>query len=454
MTTIPPAGDRSQPGFQRPERLELAPVRSASGRMTLPGSKSISNRALLLAALAQGRTVLEGLLDSDDTRVMLEALRVLGIPMQQLPGGGLVLEGQGCFPVDSARLFMGNAGTAIRPLTAALAVQGGDYELAGVPRMHERPIGDLVSALRQLGAKVDYLGNEGYPPLRIGRGVPDAGRPVRVKGNVSSQFLTALLLAAPLLAEASGTDVVIEVEGELISRPYILITLNLMERFGVQVRREAWQRFIVPAGAGYRSPGEYVVEGDASSASYFMALGALGGGPVTILGAGAGSIQGDMAFADVVREMGAEVTLGPDSVEVSGIRVAEGERLRAFDRDFNLIPDAAMTAAAMALYADGPCMLRNIGSWRVKETDRIHAMHTELEKLGAEVESGPDWLRVHPLPAERWRSAVIETYDDHRMAMCFSLAAFGGKGITILDPACVAKTFPDYFDVYRGLVQP
>lgn len=454
MITPPETGVSPRHAAEPKERLVLAPVRSASGTMTLPGSKSISNRVLLLAALAQGSTTLHGLLDSDDTRVMLEALRTLGIAMESLPGSRLALHGSPRFPVERADLFMGNAGTAIRPLTAALAVQGGDYRLSGVPRMHERPIGDLVDALRMLGAEIGYLGSEGYPPLRIGLGRPDITRPVRVKGNVSSQFLTALLLAAPLLAGPSNVDVVVEVDGELISKPYILITLNLMQRFGVEVRREGWQRFVVPAGRTYQSPGDYVIEGDASSASYFMALGALGGGPLTIRGAGADSIQGDMAFADVVSAMGAQVALRPDAIEVTGVRVADGARLRAFDRDFNLIPDAAMTAAAMALYADGPCLLRNIGSWRVKETDRIHAMHTELAKLGAQVESGPDWLRVHPISPGSWRSATIETYDDHRMAMCFSLAAFGGAPVTILDPACVAKTFPDYFPVYLGLVRP
>lgn len=437
----------------QPERLVLTPVNRAEGTMTLPGSKSISNRALLLAGLAEGRTDLRGLLDSDDTRVMLSALRDLGIELQPHEAS-LSVHGAARFPVEQADLFMGNAGTAIRPLTAALAVQGGDYRLSGVPRMHERPIGDLVDALRMLGAEVEYLGTPGYPPLRIGRGRPDTGRPVRVKGNVSSQFLTALLMAAPLLARAAQTDVLIDVDGELISQPYILITLNLMARFGVQVEREGWQRFTIPAGARYRAPGVYLIEGDASSASYFMALGAIGGGPVRILGAGAESIQGDMAFADVVSAMGAQVTLSPDSIEVSGVNVAGGERLRAFDRDFNLIPDAAMTAAAMALYADGPCTLRNIGSWRVKETDRIEAMHAELTKLGARVESGPDWLKVYPVSPGGWRSASIETYDDHRMAMCFSLAAFGGVPVTILDPACVAKTFPEYFTVYQSLVKP
>ena len=437
----------------RPEKQLLQPATSARGAMTLPGSKSISNRALLLAALAQGRTVLRGVLDSDDTRVMLDALRSLGIALEE-QGDIVTVEGAPRFAVEQAELFLGNAGTAMRPLAAALAVQGGDYRLSGVPRMHERPIGDLVDGLRMLGADIEYLGTEGYPPLRIGRCRPDVSRPVRVRGNVSSQFLTSLLMAAPLLAAAENAPVVIEVEGELISQPYILITLNLMARFGVQVEHESWQRFTIPAGASYRSPGEYVIEGDASSASYFMALGAIGGGPVRILGAGADSIQGDMAFVEVVRAMGADVQLAADAIEVSGVKVAQGGKLRAFDRDFNLIPDAAMTAAAMALYADGPCMLRNIGSWRVKETDRIEAMHAELTKLGAQVESGPDWLKVHPMAPGAWRSADIETYDDHRMAMCFSLAAFGGVPVTILDPACVGKTFPEYFSVYQSLVQP
>ena len=437
----------------RPEQLVLAPVASAQGSMTLPGSKSISNRALLLASLAQGRTVLRGVLASDDTSVMLGALRALGIALEE-DGDTVVVQGASRFPVESVELFMGNAGTAIRPLTAALAVLGGDYRLSGVARMHERPIGDLVDALRMLGSDIEYLGNPGYPPLHIKRGRPDTSRPVRVRGNVSSQFLTALLMAAPLLTASGADPVVIEVEGELISRPYIQITLNMMARFGVKVERDGWERFTILGGAAYQSPEEYHIEGDASSASYFMALGALGGGPIRISGAGADSIQGDMAFAEVVREMGAEVTLKANSIEVRGVQAARGERLRAFDRDFNLIPDAAMTAAAMALFADGPCTLRNIGSWRVKETDRIDAMHAELAKLGAQVESGPDWLRVHPMQAEAWRSAEIETYDDHRMAMCFSLAAFGGVQVTILDPACVGKTFPEYFSVYSSLVQP
>ncbi|WP_459617988.1 3-phosphoshikimate 1-carboxyvinyltransferase [Bordetella sp. 2513F-2] len=432
--------------------LDLPRAVSARGVMTLPGSKSISNRVLLLAALADGSTTIRGLLDSDDTRVMLAALRQLGVAVANGPDGAVAVTGTASFPTRQADLFLGNAGTAFRPLTAALALMGGDYRLSGVPRMHERPIGDLVDALRALGVPIDYLGNPGYPPLRLHPGEPRAQAPVRVQGSVSSQFLTALLLAAPLLARRQGGEVAIEVVGELISKPYIEITLNLMARYGVAVRREGWSRFVVPADAAYRSPGTLDVEGDASSASYFLALGAIGGGPVRVEGVGADSIQGDVAFVHTLQAMGATITAGPGWLEASGVQVARGERLKAFDADFNLIPDAAMTAAALALYADGPCRLRNIGSWRVKETDRIHAMQTELAKLGAQVEAGPDWLRVTPPAPGQWRDAHIGTWDDHRMAMCFSLAAFGPAAVRILDPGCVSKTFPDYFDVYAALV--
>ncbi|CAB3889133.1 3-phosphoshikimate 1-carboxyvinyltransferase [Achromobacter ruhlandii] len=432
--------------------LDLPRVRRAQGVMALPGSKSISNRVLLLAAIAEGETAITGLLDSDDTRVMLAALRELGVAVSELAEGRVTVRGVSRFPVDSADLFMGNAGTAIRPLTAALALMGGDYRLSGVPRMHERPIGDLVDALKALGARIDYLGQPGYPPLHIGRGEIATPAVTQVQGSVSSQFLTALLMAAPLQAGQSGQPVVIEVLGELISKPYIEITLNLMARFGVTVQRDGWSRFTIAGGARYRSPGPIAVEGDASTASYFLALGAIGGGPLRVTGVGADSIQGDVKFADTLAAMGASVTYGDGWIEVTGVRVAEGGRLKAFDTDFNLIPDAAMTAAALALYADGPCRLRNIGSWRVKETDRIHAMQTELEKLGARVESGPDWLSVTPPAEGGWRDAHIGTWDDHRMAMCFSLAAFGPAAVRILDPGCVSKTFPGYFDVYAGLV--
>lgn len=423
--------------------LDLAPLEEAAGTVVLPGSKSISNRVLLLAALCGGTTVVHDLLDSDDTRVMLDALRSLGCSVVHRDRA-VEVTGLGGRPAAAhARLFLGNAGTAMRPLAAALALKGGDFELSGVARMHERPIGDLVDALRQLGCRIDYLGAEGYPPLKIHPAPAlrlDA--PIRVRGDVSSQFLTALLMALPL---AATKDIVIEVVGELISKPYIEITLNMLQRFGIAVRREGWERFVIPAGSQYRSPGEIHVEADASSASYFVALGAIAaqpGAPVRIEGVGADSIQGDIRFVDAARRMGANVASGPNWIEVS----RGAWPLQAIDLDCNHIPDAAMTLAVMALYADGPTTLRNIASWRVKETDRLAAMATELRKLGAEVEEGADFLRVQPRPA--WRPARIHTYDDHRMAMCFSLAAFNpvGAHVRIEDPKCVAKTFPDYFE--------
>jgi 3-phosphoshikimate 1-carboxyvinyltransferase len=431
--------------------LDLPRVKHVRGDVALPGSKSISNRVLLLAALAQGSTRIDGLLASDDTTVMLNALQQLGVQVTRHAGDSVTVQGVSRFAVEQADLFMGNAGTAIRPLTAVLALMGGHYGLSGVPRMHERPIGDLVEGLRDWGANVTYAGQEGYPPLKIAPPGALSDR-VRVQGSVSSQFLTAVLMAAPLAVARSGRPLVIEVLGELISKPYIDITLNLMARFGVEDKRVGWQQFIVPAQAAYQSPGQMFVEGDASSASYFLAMGALGLGPLRVLGVGQDSIQGDVAFADTVQAMGARVKREAASIEVSGINLSKGERLKAFDTDFNLIPDAAMTAAMLALFADGPCTLRNIGSWRVKETDRIAAMQTELQKLGAHVQSGQDWLRVTPLEVGQWRDASIDTYDDHRMAMCFSLAAFGQANVRIMDPGCVSKTFPTYFAVFEGLV--
>lgn len=436
--------------------LDLPPLRHASGTVQLPGSKSISNRVLLLAALSEGATVVHDLLDSDDTRVMLDALRVLGCAIESAPGRLRIQGLGGRLPAGQrAQLFLGNAGTAMRPLTAALALLDGEFELSGVARMHERPIGDLVDALRALGCRIDYLGNEGYPPLRIGP--PDRahlalGQPIAVRGDVSSQFLTALLMALPLVA---GTQAVtIDVVGELISKPYIEITLKLLARFGIQVQRDDWRRFTIPAGSRYQSPGDIHVEADASSASYFIALGAIAAGrdgngdgdgdAIRILGVGHDSIQGDIRFVEAARAMGARIDSGPN-----WLSVARGAwPLKAIDLDCNHIPDAAMTLAVMALYADGPSTLRNIASWRVKETDRIDAMVAECAKLGAAVEAGADFIRVHPLPAGRWQAAAIHTYDDHRVAMCFSLAAFNpdGRPIRILDPQCVGKTFPDYFE--------
>ena len=434
------------------EFLDLPPLMAAGGTIILPGSKSISNRLLLLAALSQGTTTLHELLDSDDTRVMLEALRTLGCNVHQ-SGSTVAIDGLGGQPRQrQASLFMGNAGTAIRPLTAALAVMGGDYELSGVPRMHERPIGDLVDALRQLGCRIDYLGQDGYPPLHIGMPQLQLAAPIRVRGDVSSQFLTALLMALPLVA---AQDIVIEVIGTLISRPYIEITLNLLTRFGIAVRREGWQRFTIPAGSRFQSPGTLHVEADASSASYFIALGAIaqtapGQNGIRIEGVGADSIQGDIRFVEAAQMMGAKVLSGANWLEVS----RGSWPLKAIDLDCNHIPDAAMTLAVMALYAQGTTTLRNIASWRVKETDRLAAMACELRKLGASVEEGIDFIRITP-PASSadWKAASIHTYDDHRMAMCFSLAAFNPaqRAMRIEDPKCVAKTFPDYFEALFSL---
>jgi 3-phosphoshikimate 1-carboxyvinyltransferase len=429
------------------EFLDLPALRAAAGTVTLPGSKSISNRVLLLAALCEGVTTIHDLLDSDDTRVMLVALKTLGCTISQ-KGSTVEIAGLGGrLSTQQAKLFLGNAGTAMRPLTAALAVLGGDFELGGIPRMHERPIGDLVDALRQLGCSIDYLGNDGFPPLRIGTPTLSLEHAIQVRGDVSSQFLTALLMALPLVAEK---DIVIEVVGELISRPYIEITLNLLARFGVQVGRDGWQRFTIPAGCKLRSPGILHVEADASSASYFIALGAIANGiggvsGIQVQGVGADSIQGDIRFVDAARMMGAQIESGPN-----WLHIRRGAwPLKAIELDCNHIPDAAMTLAVMALYAEGTTTLRNIASWRVKETDRIAAMANELRKLGASVVEGADFIQVTP-PADpsHWKAGTIHTYDDHRVAMCFSLAAFNPAGIPVRidDPKCVAKTFPDYFE--------
>ena len=423
------------------ESLELKPGRRAAGTVRLPGSKSISNRVLLLAALAEGETEVAGLLDADDTRVMREALSQLGIAIEAGPEGLRITGGGGPFPVKKAELFLGNAGTAFRPLTAALAFSDGDYRLTGVPRMEERPIGDLVDGLRGIGARIEYLKSPGFPPLLVRPAEISRADPT-VRGDVSSQFLTALLMALPLLERPSR----VRVQGELISKPYVEITLNVMQRFGVDVRRSGWKAFEVPA-AFYRSPGKIFVEGDASSASYFLAAGAIGGGPVRVEGVGRSSVQGDVKFTEVLERMGADVRLFDDAIEVR----SGGGKLRAVDMDMNHIPDAAMTAAVLALFAEGTTTLRNIASWRVKETDRIAAMATELRKLGADVEEGVDFLHVSPPPALR-KDVAIDTYDDHRMAMSFSLASLGGVPVRINDPACVGKTFPAYFQEFGKLV--
>lgn len=439
--------------------LDLPPLQAAAGEVHLPGSKSISNRVLLLAALSSGTTTVHDLLASDDTRVMLDALREIGCTVEEADSTVHITGLGAAAPRSPAKLFLGNAGTAMRPLAAALALLGGEFELSGVPRMHERPIGDLVDALRQLGCKIDYLGSNGYPPLLIAhaQGVPALAlnAPIRVRGDVSSQFLTALLMALPLAA--TRQDVVIEVVGELISKPYIHITLQLLARFGIVVSHDNWQRFIIPAGCHYQSPGSIHVEADASSASYFIALGAIASnatGPegIKIQGVGLSSIQGDIRFVEAAQAMGAVVTSGPN-----WLHIARGAwPLKAITLDCNHIPDAAMTLAVMALYAEGTTTLTNIASWRVKETDRIAAMATECTKLGATVQEGTDFIRITP-PArvQDWKAASIHTYDDHRVAMCFSLTAFNpaSQPVRIEDPKCVAKTFPDYFEALFSIAQ-
>jgi len=432
--------------------LDLAPMSRAEGVVALPGSKSISNRTLLLAALASGDTTLRGLLDADDVDRMLEALGALGIKVDAIAGTrDFVVHGQGgVIPVKAARLNLGNAGTALRPLTAVLAFAGGRYEISGVARMHERPVGDLVDALRSLGANVRYLGSAGFPPLGIEPGnVSATGAPdrVSVRGDVSSQFTSALLMALPIVTAGREGALTVDIAGELISRPYVAITTHLMGRFGVAVEQEEWRSFRVPAGARYASPGSIHVEGDASSASYFLAAGAIGGGPVRVTGVGRRSIQGDVAFADALARMGAVIHGGDDWIEARAGRALNGIRI-----DCSSIPDAAMTLAVVALFAAGPTTLTGIASWRVKETDRIAAMGAELGKLGATVDAGEDHLTV--FPPGRLAPATIATYDDHRMAMCLSLAALGGVAVRIADPDCVRKTFPGYFAALRTVLKP
>jgi 3-phosphoshikimate 1-carboxyvinyltransferase len=453
--------------------IDLPAVHAARGTVRVPGSKSISIRALLLAALADGETVLDGVLRSADTTVMIDALRALGVPIDDRADGSLVVHGAQAFPARRADVFVGNSGLSIRTLTATLAFAGGHYRLAGIARMHERPIGDLVDALRTIGARIVCEAREGYPPLTIEPAVPSAPaddahantRTVTVSGSASSQFVTGLLQSAPL--HAASADISIDVVGALISRPYVDLTIAMMKVFGVDVREEPAGRFVVARGAAYASPGRFAIEGDASSASYLLAAGLLGGGPVRVEGIGRASLQGDARFVDVLIAMGAEVLQEDEATEVRspGVRVDShgGFRLRAIDADFNHIPDAAMTVAVLALFADGPCTLRNIASWRVKETDRIAAMAAELAKFGATVEAGHDWLRIEPLSkaavarlaehALRGEPIAVATYDDHRIAMCFSLVTFLGIPVRIEDPDCVAKTFPDYFERFAALVR-
>ncbi|UNM95804.1 3-phosphoshikimate 1-carboxyvinyltransferase [Ignatzschineria rhizosphaerae] len=423
------------------EKLFLPKIAKAEGIVIIPGSKSISNRILLLAAMTEGETIIHNLLKSDDTDRMLEALALLGIEVALLDETTRTFRvkgnGEG-FPNKKADLFLGNAGTAFRSLTAAVAVNGGEYALSGIPRMHERPIKDLVDALRALGFKIDYLGHDGYPPLKIGKGSLIADE-VSIKGDVSSQYLTALLMTLPLLKQ----KITINIEGELISKPYIEITLILLRAFGVEIKHHHYQQFFIPDNAVFKTPGEFYVESDASSASYYLALGMFGG-PLTVKGVGTNSIQGDIQFIDALEMMGADITWKENEVIV---RAPKDGVIKGIDLDCNHIPDAAMTLATLAVFADQKTTLRNIGSWRVKETDRLHAMATELQKLGVTVEESEDALVIYP-QEDLLQDVAIETYDDHRMAMAFSLLSMK-EALTILDPQCVDKTFPTYFELFK-----
>ena len=420
--------------------LTLQPIKKFSGTINLPGSKSVSNRALLLSALSQGKTRLTNLLDSDDVRYMLDALKALNIKYHLSDDRTICdIEGVGgkLHSAHPLELFLGNAGTAMRPLAAALCLADNNIVLTGEPRMKERPIGHLVDALRQGGAKIDYLENEGYPPLHIHGGF--TGGKIAVNGSVSSQFLTALLMAAPL----ASNDTEITIIGDLVSKPYIDITIKMMAMFGVSVINNQYQTFVIKANQTYQSPGSYLVEGDASSASYFLAAAAIKGGTVRVTGVGKKSLQGDTQFAHVLEKMGAKITWADDYIECS-----RGE-LNGVDMDMNHIPDAAMTIATTALFANGTTTIRNIYNWRVKETDRLSAMANELRKVGATVEEGEDYITITP-PA-KLNHAEIKTYNDHRMAMCFSLVALSDTPVTILDPKCTMKTFPDYFEQFKRL---
>ncbi|CAM8331270.1 3-phosphoshikimate 1-carboxyvinyltransferase [Candidatus Methylopumilus planktonicus] len=422
---------------------KLKAVQSVSGQVTLPGSKSITNRILLLSAIADGATTIIGPLVSDDTLHMIDALKKLQVDLTQKDNGDILIHGtRGNFKNKSAEIFLGNAGTAFRPLTAALSFSKGQYTLSGLPRMHERPIKDLVDALLQLNADITYLGQEGYPPLKISPSEIMINGPIKIRGDISSQFLTSLLMAMPLTKK----EVVIEIEGDLISKPYIDITLNLMARFGIHVKKIDWKHFVIPGSSSYVSPGEIFVEGDASSASYFLAAGALAG-DIEVNGIGRNSIQGDVKFAEALVLMGADINILEASIQVTKVAA-----LQAINLDCNHIPDAAMTLAVLALFAKGTTTLLNIGSWRVKETDRIKAMATELRKLGAAVTEGNDFIEITP-PLKIKEHVEIDTYDDHRMAMCFSLVSLRNIPITINDPACVNKTFPTYFEVLESIVK-
>jgi 3-phosphoshikimate 1-carboxyvinyltransferase len=441
-------------------QLTVTPITSLDGIVTLPGSKSLSNRCLLLAALSEGTTRVENLLESDDIRYMLEALDTLRVHVERDandPSTCVTVTGQ-AGPISSPspdnntilELFLGNAGTAMRPLAAALCMGNGKFVLDGVPRMRERPIADLIDGLQQLGADVACVTETGCPPVTISAKTLVGDKKASISGKMSSQFLSSLLMAAPLI----DGEVTISIKDELISAPYVSLTIGLMKKFGVHVRIEGdmdsgTPSFIIGSNEKYTSPNSILVEGDASSASYFLAGAAITGGTVTVRGCGSDSVQGDVAFANVMEQMGATVTWAPESITITR---DPNVRLRGVDVDCGKIPDAAMTLAVAALFAEGPTTIRNVYSWRLKETERMKAIVAECTKLGGTVEEYTDYCVIHP-PKDNVLNdnVLIETYDDHRMAMTFALAACGGVNVRIHDPGCTGKTFPTYFDVLGSI---
>ena len=425
--------------------ITLKASKQVNGCIKLPGSKSITNRVLLMAALGCGVTKLIDPLRSEDTDQMINALIKLGVSVKEVNDDKKIIEIKGAehnFPNKNTNLFLGNSGTTFRPLAAVLAMMRGDYYLSGIERMHERPIKDLVDALEQMGSSIQYEENHGYPPITINNSSIEILKPIQIKGDISSQYLTALLIAGPI----SNNEFTIEVIGDLISKPYIDITLKLLTKFNVFYSNNNWRSFSLKKKSVYKNPNEIFVEGDASSASYFFAAASLAGS-IEIKGINKDSIQGDLKFLDIISKMGAKIEYKFDSIQVS-----KASNLKGLEIDCKEIPDAAMTLAIMAVFADKPTKLKNIGSWRVKETDRILAMDNELTKMGVEVSTTHDSMTIFP-QKQLNDNISIETYNDHRIAMCFSLFCLKNLNITIKDPNCVNKTYPDYFKDLESVIE-
>ena len=425
--------------------ITLKASKQVRGCIKLPGSKSITNRVLLMAALGCGVTKLIDPLRSEDTDQMINALIKLGVSVKELNDDKNIIEIKGIehnFPNKNTNLFLGNSGTTFRPLTAVLAMMRGDYYLSGIERMHERPIKDLVDALEQMGSSIRYEKNHGYPPITINNSSIEILEPIQIKGDISSQYLTALLIAGPI----SNNEFNIEVIGDLISKPYIDITLKLLTKFNIFYNNDNWRLFSLKKDSIYRNPTKIFVEGDASSASYFFAAASLAGS-IEIKGINKDSIQGDLKFLDIISKMGAKIEYKSDSIQVS-----KASNLKGLEIDCIEIPDAAMTLAIMAVFADKPTKLKNIGSWRVKETDRILAMDNELTKMGVEVSTTQDSMTIFP-QKQLNDNISIKTYNDHRIAMCFSLFCLKNLNITIQDPNCVNKTYPDYFKDLKSVIE-